>query len=304
MHSDRTPQIPVNGDRHPGPSTPVLEEAYRLCRTLATTHYENFPVGSHLAPRRLRKYIHAIYAFARVADDLADEGNIPPDDRIRSLDQWREQLNLCFAGTPRDPLFVALSDAIQNCSLPKQLFEDLLDAFRMDVTTSGFERYDDVLLYCSKSANPIGRLLLAVFGCSTQETVILSDHLCTGLQLANFWQDLSVDIRKGRMYLPLEDVERFGYTRSNLRHGVVNDEFRGLMEFQVQRTRGLFAASSSLPGMVGARLGLELRLTWNGGMTILQKIERSGYSVLGGRPVITTTDKLRILAASLLRNLK
>jgi len=259
-------------------------------------------VGSLLAPRELRKYLHAIYAFARVADDLADEGNASPEDRIRNLGCWQEQLNLCFAGTPQEPLFVALSDTVHRCSLPKALFDDLLQAFRMDVTTTAFERYQDLFLYCSKSANPIGRLVLKVFGCSTPETVILSDHLCTGLQLANFWQDISVDLRKGRMYLPLEDVERFGYTRDDLRRGIVNNAFRGLMEFQIQRTRKLFAESSLLTHMVTPRLGLELRLTWNGGMTILRKIEAAGYNVLGARPIITTGDKLRILTASLFRN--
>ncbi len=285
-----------------GPSPITIDASYRLCRRLATTHYENFPVGSLLAPRDLRKHIHAIYAFARVADDLADEGQAPPEDRIRDLDRCQDQLNLSFTGAPQEPLFVALSDTVHRCSLPKALFDDLLQAFRMDVTTTSFERYQDLLGYCSKSANPIGRLVLAVFGCSTRETAILSDQLCTGLQLANFWQDLSVDIRKGRIYLPLEDVERFGYTKDDLRGGTVNDAFRELMHFQIERTKGLFSASAPLTRMVTPRLGLELRLTWNGGMTILRKIEEAGYNVLRTRPIITTGDKLRILTASLFRN--
>ncbi len=284
-----------------GLSESSVDEAYRLCQKLATQHYENFPVGSLLAPRTLRRHIHAIYAFARVADDFADEGKDSAADRLANIDRWQEQLDLCYAGNPKVPLFLALADSIERFALPKAMFDDLLTAFRMDVTTTSFDRFEDLLFYSSKSANPVGRLVLAVFGCSTQETVVLSDNLCTGLQLANFWQDVAIDIRKGRMYLPLDDVDRFGYTKDNLRQGIVNDAFRKLMEFQVHRTRTLFAAASPITGKVTPRLGLELRLTWNGGMTILRKIEQSGYDVLRGRPTITTGDKLRILATALFR---
>jgi squalene synthase HpnC len=285
----------------PTTGTPTVEEAYRLCRTIVNGHYENFPVGSVITPNRLRKYVHAIYAFARGADDLADEGNVPVADRLHNLDHWQAMLDECYTGVPREPVFVALADAIRHCGLQKNDLEDLLEAFRMDVTTTGFPTYEALLGYCSKSANPIGRLVLTVFDCSTPETRALSDSLCTALQLANFWQDISIDTRRGRLYLPLEDVERFGYTSDNLQKGVVNNAFRNIVEHEVLKTEALFAASASLPVMVPYRLGVELSLTWNGGMTILRKIRRSGFDVLNHRPVVTTGDTLRILAASLFR---
>lgn len=301
MLSDPSTQILPEESALPDRPEVEVDEAYRHCRTIVTAHYENFPVGSVITPLRLRKYVHAIYAFARGADDLADEGEIPAGQRLRNLDQWQRKLDECYEGRPQDPVFIALADAISHCSLRKSDLEALLEAFRMDVTTTGFPTYESLLHYCSKSANPVGRLVLTVYRCATPETVALSDHLCTALQLVNFWQDVAVDIRKGRMYLPLEDVEAFGYTRDELQRGVPNESFRRVLEHQIRRTEALFIASAPLPAMVPYRLGVELSLTWNGGMTILRKVKRSGSDVLRDRPVVTTTDKLKILKASLFR---
>jgi phytoene synthase len=274
---------------------PAVSAAYAVCRTLATEHYENFPVGSLFAPRRLRPSVHAIYAFARVADDFADEGSLLPEDRLQRLQEWQEQLNACFSGEAVHPVFVALADTVHKLKLPKKPFDDLLEAFRMDVTTHRYKSFDDVLTYCRHSADPVGRLVLRIFGFASEHLDALSDSLCTSLQLTNFWQDLALDLKRGRIYLPLDDLERFGYTVEDLNNRVIDHRFRSMIQFQIERTRSLFASALPLPALVGRRLGMELTLTWRGGMTILRKIEETNYDLFSSRPKITTPDKLRIL---------
>lgn len=278
-----------------------VDGAFAYCENLARTHYENFPVASLLIPRELRRYVACIYAFARTADDLADEGSLAAADRLRKLDEWGWMLDECYAGKADHPVFIALSETVTRIGLPKKLFDDLLTAFRMDVTTSRFETFDDVLLYCRHSANPVGRIVLHLFDSTSPRLVLLSDAICTGLQLANFWQDVGRDWEKGRLYIPLEDCRRFGYTETDIGQRQHTAGFRRLMQFQVGRTWRFFEVGKPLLQEVVRPLRLELRLTWLGGTAILRKIEAAGYDVLTRRPVITAGDKLILLTRALLQ---
>ncbi len=217
-----------------------LTAAFAFCEQLAKSHYENFPVASFLIPREKRPYIWTLYAFARIADDFADEGESTAERRLEMLDDWGEHLNECFKGNATHPVFIALTETVRKFSIPKEPLADLLAAFRMDVTTKRFPAFKDLLYYCKHSANPVGRLVLHVFENAAERTAALSDNVCTALQLANFWQDVSVDWRKGRLYIPLEDLDRFGYTEKDLDNKVVDERFGKLMAFEVERTRDLF----------------------------------------------------------------
>lgn len=278
-----------------------VTEAYLHCEVLARKHYENFPVGSILIPKALRPFIHSIYAFARTADDFADEEEASQEVRLHNLNEWQNQLDRCFAGNASHPIFIAIEETVRRFKIPKEPFDDLLTAFRMDVTQNRFETFDHLLYYCRHSANPVGRLVLYVFDEANQHTFSLSDNLCTGLQLANFWQDVSLDLLKDRVYIPLEDFDRFGYTDQELRQGTHDSRFNGLIKFQVSRTRQFFESAKPLLTSVTRRLRVELTLTWLGGMTILRKIQSGGFDTLSRRPTINGIDKARILLTALLR---
>ncbi len=280
--------------------SPELAGAYAFCETLARTHYENFPVASLFLPRARRPFLWSIYAFARNADDMADEGSLDPGERLRRLDDWQQRLDRCVAGRPEGPVFVALADTLSRTGAPPALLSDLLTAFRMDVTVHRYERFDDLLNYCRYSANPVGRLVLHVFGNATHRTSTLSDALCTALQLTNFWQDVRVDWQKGRVYLPLEDCVRFGYNASQIGRGRADDAFRLVLQHQVDRTRALFTAGRPLLEETVPSLRLELALTWHGGMRILEKIAARDYDVLTRRPSLGTADKIAIVLRALL----
>jgi squalene synthase HpnC len=275
-----------------------LQEAYAYCRRVAHRHYENFPVASLLIPREYRPYIACIYAFARGADDMADEGNRSPDERLSLLDAWEQKLDACLAGQPEDDVFIALADTAEKHGITRQPLADLLTAFRQDVTQNHYPTFDELLQYCRCSANPIGRLVLAVFRDATPSNVVHSDNICTGLQLANFWQDVSVDLRKPRVYIPLEDFDRFGYTEHQLSEGIVSERFRELIRFQVDRTEAFFRKGQPLTEAVGHALRRELRMTWHGGMAILRKIRTMQYNVLQGRPRLTAGDVAVLVARS------
>ena len=271
-----------------------MEEAFRYCARITRGHYENFPVGSILVPRASRPYIHAVYAFARAADDFADEMKDPPR-QIALLDAWGEELEAAFAGEARHPVFVAVRETARRLEIPIQEFRDLLHAFRMDVTVKRYSTFDDVLGYCRYSANPVGRLVLTIHGHKDPELHRLSDSICTALQLANFWQDVQVGLQKDRIYIPRSDLEEFGVTEDDLRAHRVTNSFRRLLQFQIDRTRGIFSAGRPLGDRLTGRLALEIRATWHGGMTILRKVEEVGHDVFRSRPVVSLTDKARIL---------
>lgn len=271
-----------------------LQQAFDTCIQIARTHYENFPVASLFLPAHLRPYVAAIYAFARTADDFADEGEWTDAERLQALDDWQKKLDACYEGKADHPIFIALHEVIHQKKIPKQLLADLLTAFIMDVTVHRYRTFDDLLGYCRHSANPVGRLVLYLFDDASERTFALSDNVCTALQLANFWQDVGLDAGKGRIYIPLEDMERFGYTESRLDQHVAGAEFTALMKYEVERTKALFEKGKPLLALARRELRLELTLTWHGGMTILRKIENAGYDVFARRPRLNLFDKLSL----------
>ena len=266
-----------------------LQQAYGHCARVARGHYENFGVVSLLLPRTLRAPLYAVYAFCRHTDDLGDEAR---GDRLALLDAWEQDLERCYDGTPDHPVLVALQDVIQRYDIPDTPFRELVQANRIDQGLVRFPTYNDLLYYCDHSANPVGRMVLYVFGAASEEHFVLSDATCTALQLANFWQDVRRDYAMGRVYLPLEDMERFGYTEEELAAGRVSDAFRELMRFEVERARALFEQGLPLADRVRGRLRLDLALFSKGGMRVLDAIREQGYDVLTKRPVVTGRRKL------------
>jgi squalene synthase HpnC len=267
-------------------------DAYAFCERLAREHYENFPVASWLLPARMRPHVAAIYAFARTADDFADEPGRDAAERLRLLADFREQLFSSVANepAPRDPLFIALRDTIDRCELPVQLFADLLSAFEQDVRVHRYARWADVDDYCRRSANPVGRLVLRVAGVHDTAADRASDAVCTALQLANFWQDFGRDWRAGRLYVPVEESRRQGAQEGDLEGSVMTKAWRATLRACVERTRHLFDAGRPVTDYVGGRLRLELRATWLGGVRVLEKIEALGYDTLHQRPRLESTD--------------
>jgi squalene synthase HpnC len=253
---------------------------------MAVSHYENFPVASLLLPAPLRQPVEIIYRFARSADDIADEGDDPADVRLRKLDGFRQQL-----AAPREPLFRDLEKIIREHGLPPQLFADLLDAFSQDVTKKRYEDFSTVLDYCRRSANPVGRLLLHLFKRTTESDLRRSDAICTSLQLINFWQDVNVDYTKDkRVYLPQDEMARFGVNEQHLRDKTCDDAWKALLSFQTKRTRDLMLQGAPLGRSLPGRVGLEIRATVQGGLKILDKIERADYDVFRRRPTLKSFD--------------
>lgn len=276
------------------PATPpTLEEARAWCRRLAESHYENFHVASWFLPKALRQHFHSIYAYCRVSDDLGDEVG-DTAQALALLDMWGRELDACYEGRARHPVFVALAETIRACSIPKEPFADLLTAFRQDQIVTRYRTMHDVLNYCRYSANPVGRLVLYTCGYANEERLQLSDATCSALQLANFWQDVSVDIGKGRVYLPQEDMQRFGVTDETIMRGVATPEFRALMDYEVDFARRLFEEGLPLIGMVGRDLAVDLDLFSRGGLEILRAIEKRDYDVLSARPSISKSTKLAL----------
>lgn len=277
-----------------------MEESFAHCEQLARTHYENFPVGSWLLPADKRKYLWAIYAFARTADDFADEASYLDNLRLPLLENWEGQLLQCMWRRPQHPVFIALKDTIETFRLPVEPFQDLLMAFKMDVLVDRYQTFDELLGYCRLSANPVGRLVLSVFGYRDPEIHELSDAICTALQLTNHWQDLATDVSNGRIYVPLEDMARHGYGEERLRAGVADEAFVRLMADLVTRTRALFEQGRPLLDRVGNDLSYELRLVWLGGTSILRRIETAGYDVFRSRPTLGLASKAALLARAAL----
>ena len=273
--------------------TPTLAEARAWCQRLAETHYENFHVASWFLPKRLRPHFQAIYAYCRVSDDLGDEtGN--REQSLALLDLWRQELDACYRGETRHPVFVALAETARECNIPKQPFADLLVAFRRDQSVVRMETMQDVLDYCHYSANPVGHLVLYVCGYRDEERFGLSDHTCTALQLANFWQDVREDYARNRIYFPQEDMRRFGVDEATLATGNFTPQFRDLMRYEVEYARRTMAQGLPLIGMVDNELALDLDLFSRGGLEILRAIEQRNYDVLSARPAISRTTKIAL----------
>jgi squalene synthase HpnC len=285
---------------------PSLAEARAYCDRLARQHYENFSVATWFLPERLRPHFCSLYAYCRISDDLGDEvGN--PELSLRLLDEWEAELNLTYASLasdtqqPRHPVFIALRETIRACEIPRQPFADLLTAFRRDQTVTRYETFAGLLGYCRYSANPVGHLVLYACGYGDEERQRLSDYTCTALQLANFWQDVTVDYGKGRIYLPLEDLRRYGVTEEQIAARCCTPQFRELLRFQVARAREWFAQGTPLAAMVDRELAIDIELFTRGGEQILSAIERHGYDVLKARPAISRARKLWLVARAALK---
>lgn len=273
---------------------PSLADAQAYCRRLAQSHYENFSVASWFLPRRLRQHFFNLYAYCRISDDLGDEvGDAAM--ALQLLDAWEAELDACYAGNPRHPVFVALAETVRECDIPRQPFADLLTAFRQDQSVGRYPTFTDVLNYCRYSANPVGRLVLYLCGYRDEERQALSDYTCTALQLANFWQDVTLDYAKGRIYLPLEDLERYGVSEDDLAEKRNTPAFRELMKFEVARAREWFGKGLPLAQKVDRELAIDIELFTRGGQEILSAIERQGFAVLGRRPVISKPRKLALV---------
>lgn len=276
-------------------TAPALADAREYCARLARSHYENFSVASWFLPKRLRQHFFNVYAYCRISDDLGDEvGDTKAS--LELLDQWQLELDACYQGSPKHPVFVALAETVRECDIPKHEFSDLLTAFRQDQTVTRFETFDDVLHYCHYSANPVGHLVLYLCGYRDAERQTLSDFTCTALQLANFWQDVSVDFEKDRIYLPIEDLRRFGVSESDIAGKQNTPAFCAMMKFEVERARDWFHRGMPLVGKVDHELAIDIDLFSRGGLEILNAIEKQGYAVLGNRPAISKPRKLAMVA--------
>ena len=282
---------------------PTLSEAQEYCRRLARSHYENFSVATWFLPEHLRQHFYNVYAYCRISDDLGDEVG-DAQAALQLLDQWEEELNACYAGNPRHPVFVALAETVRKSEISKQTFVDLLTAFRQDQTVGRYPTFDDLLGYCRNSANPVGRLVLYVCGYRDPERQALSDFTCTALQLANFWQDVSVDYAKGRIYIPLEDLEKFGVSEADVASQQNTPAFCEMMRFEVARAREWFQRGLPLAQKIDHALAIDIELFTRGGQEILNAIERQGYKVLGCRPVISKPRKLALVARAALGKLR
>jgi squalene synthase HpnC len=280
-------------------SAPSLTEAREYCRHLARTHYENFSVATWFLPKHLRQDFLNVYAYCRISDDLGDEVGDSAAS-LALLDEWEKELDACYQGSPRHPVFVALAETVNKFAIPKHEFSDLLIAFRQDQTITRFETFNDVLAYCRYSANPVGHLVLYLCGYNDPERQLLSDYTCTALQLANFWQDVSVDFDKGRIYLPLEDLRQYSVTERDLAQKCNTNAFCDMMKFQVLRAREWFRRGLPLVKKVDAALAVDLDLFSRGGQEILNAIEHQNYAVLGRRPVISKPRKLALVARAAL----
>jgi len=276
-------------------TAPSLTEAREYCARLARRHYENFSVASWFLPRRLRQHFFNVYSYCRISDDLGDEVG-DTHASLELLDQWQRELDACYAGSPKHPVFVALGETVREFDIPQHEFSDLLRAFRQDQTVTRFETFSDVLAYCKYSANPVGHLVLYLCGYRDRERQQLSDFTCTALQLANFWQDVSVDYEKDRVYLPLEDLRRFGVTEDNIARRQNTPAFREMMKFEVERARDWFRQGRPLVGRVDRELAIDLDLFSRGGLEILNAIEKQDFAVLGNRPAISPSRKLALVA--------
>jgi squalene synthase HpnC len=282
------------------PPIPSLAEAQAYCRRLATSHYENFPLVSWMLPRALHQHFYNVYAYCRWADDLGDETG----DATRALELlawWRGQLAECFAGRAAHPVFVALKPTIDEFAIPRRPFEDLISAFEQDQRVKRYDTFEQLHDYCRRSADPVGRLVLSLCRQLNDENAAWSDAICTGLQLANFWQDVSRDFDTGRVYLPREDRERFGYGDADLEARRTPPAFLDLMRFEVDRARGFLQSGLPLIPRLPGRLKVDIDLFARGGLRILERIEGIGYRVWETRPKVTKLDAARMLVGSLVR---
>lgn len=258
---------------------------------MAVDHYENFPVASLLLPAHLRPAVKAIYAFARSADDIADEGDAEPAQRLAALTAYEQALDAIEAGAPlSDPMFVTLAQVIRERQLPLTPFRDLLSAFKQDVVTKRYQDFDALLDYCRRSANPVGILMLHLYQAATPDNLRDSDAICSALQLINFWQDVAIDWQKERIYLPLEDLQRYGLTQQDIADARNDATWQALMQFEIDRARSMMLGAAPLARRLPGRIGWELRMVVQGGLRILERLEQARGDVFRQRPVLGLRD--------------
>lgn len=280
----------------------MLKEAYQSAEEFAKSHYENFPVISLTLPSEVKKHIAVVYQFARQADDLADEGEINPEKRIQNLDLYEKRFSDCLSGQFITDFWMVLKNTINECNLTPKYFYDLLSAFKQDVYTKRYHNYDQLLDYCSRSANPVGRIVLEICGVRNEEAIRHSDSICTALQLTNFYQDISVDWLKSRIYLPQDEMEKFGVTENSFDEKQNNANFKSLLKFQIERTRKLFVDGRKLFPFLPSSLLVQIKMTVLGGEKILDKIEAIDYVVLKQRPKLSKVDYFKIFVKGLFSN--
>ncbi len=289
---------PVAWDLAPLPSSLAPAAARAFCRAVASRHYENFSVATLLVPRRLRQHLANVYTFARWADDLADEA-ASPAEATAALGDWRQRLEACFAGRPDHPVFVALAETVTETGLPMQPFSDLLNAFEQDQTTTRYATRAELLDYCRRSANPVGRIVLGLEGCRDPDLVRMSDAICTGLQLVNFWQDITRDRLAGRIYLPAEDMARHGVTEPMLATPPAAEAVRALIRDEVSWARECFNAGADLPVLAPRSLRPAIAMFLAGGRAVADAIERAGFDTLARRPTVSRGVKLWLAGKAL-----
>lgn len=281
-------------------ATPSLPDAIKFCRDLATTHYENFPLASWLLPKSLHQHFFNVYAYCRWADDLSDEVH-GDQQSLELLAWWRRELEDCYAGTARHPVFVALRSTIDEFDIPPEPFHHLIDAFEQDQRIHEYQTFEELRDYCRGSADPVGRLVLYMCQQFNDQNAEWSDSICTGLQLANFWQDVARDAVIGRTYLPKEDRERFGYSDEDLANKVTNQAFLDLMKFQVDRAKQHLLDGLPLVRHLPGRMQVDIELFARGGLKILERVEAIGYRVWDQRPKVTKWDAGRLFVGCVLR---
>lgn len=281
-----------------GHAVPAVSEAEAYCRRLATTHYENFPMVSWLLPKGLHQHFYNVYAYCRWADDLGDEAG-STEQATQWLSWWRNELEACYQGETRHPVFVALKPTIDRFTIPITPFRDLISAFEQDQRITEYDTFDQLRDYCRRSADPVGRIVLHLCGQFTDEHAEWSDAICTGLQLANFWQDVARDYAIGRIYLPRKDYEHFGVTRADFDRKISTPEFIALMKFEVDRAREWLQRGLPLVPRLPGRLQVDIDLFAHGGLRILERIEAIGYRVWETRPKVTKFDAVRLLFGAL-----
>lgn len=278
-----------------------FEEAFRYCEKITKAHYENFPVASFLIPKSKRKYVYAVYSFARFADDIADSSLLTSEQKLQKLNQLDLELLKISNGELNNlddatkVTFTALHKTLLDLNIPLIEFQNLLKAFKQDSVKDKYETFDELLEYSKYSANPVGHLVLYIFGYKDAELFELSDYICTGLQLINFWQDVSRDLEINRVYIPSEIMQKFNYSYQNLYNKVEDEKYIATIRELIERTKDFYSKGESLPEKVHGRLKYELKATYYGGMTVINKIEKLNYRTLSQRPVVTTGDKFKIL---------
>ena len=293
-------QLQRYGPNRPRHARPTTRQARAYCRRLARRHYENFLVATFALPRNIRRHFYSIYAYCRWADDLADETG----DRALSLellDWWERLLEDCYRGETAHPVFVAMEETVHALAIPIEPFRRLLQAFRQDQSVRRYRSFAELLLYCENSANPVGELVLHLAGCHTPQRVALSDQICTGLQLANFWQDIAGDYRRGRLYLPLDDMQRFGCQEADLALPHAGSAVRKLVKFQVDRAAQFLRDGAPLSQLVPRWLQVDIKMFVRGGDEILQAIRRLDYDVLSRRPAVSRLTQLKLLTSTWLQ---